>query len=108
MSRQSNDGDEHDPDGKQPREVRGDRGSAVLTGCAVTVGFVVLTFVTFIALGIDHRLGYAIVLGVIAACGIPLLFVRDWAVRGVGIGLLLGWSLLTIVSGGVCTGLTSM
>lgn len=94
----------HTP-GRKKSEPSGERTSALVSGCLSTGGFVVLTVFLSIALAQQNQLVYPIVLAVIAACGVPLLFVRNWPVRGIGIGLLLGWGTLTIVSGGVCTGL---
>lgn len=93
------------PRGKKSQEPSGDRSWAVVSGCLSAVGFVLLTVVLSVALATQSKIAYPIVLAAIAACGIPLLFVRNWPVRGIGIGLLLGWGALTIFTGGVCTGL---
>lgn len=41
----------------------------------------------------------------VLALGGGLCFVRESAARGLGIGLMIGWAGLTIISGGICTGL---
>ena len=82
-----------------------ERKSAVFPGCLTSIGFVLLAFMFVVNPVRDDRIAFPITLGVLAAAGIPLLFVRRWAIRGIGIGLLFSWGFLTLVSGGICTGL---
>lgn len=104
----------HPPHVDEPQHQQGggNAGLGVLSGCLSAFGFVILAFVLGAGLlaGPDNtgRIVVAVLLGAIALLGVPMLFVRGWIVRGIGIGLLLGWGIATVISGGVCTGLNSM
>lgn len=50
----------------------------------------------------------AIFAGVVFIVGGSLCFVRSPQARGIGIGLMTGWALLSITTGGVCTGLQEL
>ena len=51
----------------------------------------------------------AIVLGLIAfGGGAALLFVKSPWARGIGMGLMIGWALTSVVTVGICTGLNPM
>ncbi|WP_432928295.1 hypothetical protein ACQPZZ_01755 [Microbispora sp. CA-135349] len=80
------------------------------------VAYVVVNFVLFlvtlsVADGIasDHKnvalIGGAVILAAIAFGGGTLLLLlrKPWS-RGLGLGLMIGWALLTILTAGLCTG----
>ncbi|WP_327088348.1 hypothetical protein OIE66_39505 [Nonomuraea sp. NBC_01738] len=82
-------------------------GLAIYSFVNVVVGF----FIFFAAM--DNRGGGqsivivgAVILAIVGlALGIGLLFIRKPVTTGLGIGLMLGWALWSILSAGLCTGL---
>lgn len=99
---------------------RNDRAAALMA--TASVGIVAFIVLDFVAIGIVMDSGalvftetraaqitLAVLLaGVAFGGGGALCFVRaPWA-RGFGIGLMIGWALLSIVSGGLCTGLNTV
>lgn len=75
---------------------------AVATG----VAFVAVTpVVSLLSLAVELPVIAAVVLGGLALVGAGLLFVPRWVVRGVGMGLLIGWAVMSVVTAGLCTGL---
>lgn len=63
-------------------------------------------FLVYALLDAGGRSVLAIVLAVVAFVGgCVLCVIRSPAARGFGIGMMLGWVVLTVVSGGVYTGL---
>ncbi|MGH3765964.1 MAG: hypothetical protein ACRDS0_07510 [Pseudonocardiaceae bacterium] len=91
-------------------------GWAILLAFAGVFSFIVFAVATFLFLGNQNLLDIgtnrgqillAIVLaGVAFIGGGALCFIRSPRWRGFGIGLMIGWALLSIVSAGVCTGLS--
>jgi hypothetical protein len=67
----------------------------------VVVGLLALSFQSTIAIGVAA--GFLLILGL----GVGLTFVilrQPWS-RGLGLGLMIGWALASIVSAGYCTGI---
>jgi hypothetical protein len=69
--------------------------------------FVVADFVLFVTTGTGNgRVVLALATVALAGGGaVCLVRSRSRGARGFGIGLMIGWALVTIVSGGICTGL---
>ncbi|WP_221891374.1 hypothetical protein [Microbispora sp. KK1-11] len=80
------------------------------------VGYVIVNFVLFLAtlaaadgFASDHKnvalIGGSVILALIAFGGGTLLLLlrKPWS-RGLGLGLMIGWALLTIFTAGFCTG----
>ncbi|MFI7615464.1 hypothetical protein ACIBP6_29975 [Nonomuraea terrae] len=67
----------------------------------VLVGLVALSLQSTVAIGVAA--GFLALLGLVA--GVVLVVLRkSWSV-GVGLGLMIGWALASIVSAGFCTGI---
>ncbi|MEU8277523.1 hypothetical protein ACFYOK_17990 [Microbispora bryophytorum] len=88
----------------------------IATTIAGIVAYVVVNFVLFLAtlaaadgVASDHKslalIGGAVLLALIAFGGGTLLLLlrKPWS-RGLGLGLMIGWALLTIFTAGFCTG----
>ncbi|MGP4094279.1 hypothetical protein [Nonomuraea sp. KM90] len=80
-------------------------GLAIYSTLNVVVGF----FIFFAAMGEDGT-AFMIVGTVLLAlsglgAGIGLCFVRKPWARGLGLGLMIGWALWSILSAGFCTGI---
>jgi len=97
------------PPGPPPRRPRISIGMAFL-GTFVYFGFNLL--VGFAVLGMAESSGHAAVIAGAAVLalvalggGAALLATPNPTVKGLGLGLMIGWALLSIVSVGFCTGL---
>ncbi|TDD30917.1 hypothetical protein E1286_45635 [Nonomuraea terrae] len=67
----------------------------------VLVGLVALSLQSTVAIGVAA--GFLALLGLVA--GVVLVVLRkSWSV-GLGLGLMIGWALASIVSAGFCTGI---
>ncbi len=86
------------------------------TGCAFAA-FAVVGVLAFVPIDLvvvlsllgsgEGRWLAAIVLALITfGVGGGLCFVKSPIARGIGVGLMCGWALMTIATGGLCTGLT--
>ncbi|MBG0827102.1 hypothetical protein HS041_04915 [Planomonospora sp. ID67723] len=75
----------------------------------VLVYIVINVVFAFIAFATGSSTGFAVVAGLLAlvSFGGGILLVRNSApvAKGLGIGLMIGWALVSIVSAGFCTGL---
>ncbi len=100
-----------------PPEGRQTSGSAWHSVPTALIGFAVFIVVNVVLLvlsspgeGIphwrDHVIVGAAILLLMALAGVALTVrARSYAMKGLGIGLMIGWGLASIVSAGYCTGL---
>ncbi|OHU82492.1 hypothetical protein [Mycobacterium talmoniae] len=103
-----------DPDGRPPRPT-GDAGTVVghaVTGVFlywvvnVAVWFIVLNFVSQVASTTVVGITNAVVLaGIAFGVGGALVAEGTPRAKGLGIGLMVGWALTSVLSVGICTGL---
>ncbi|MFI6324615.1 hypothetical protein ACIBG8_44310 [Nonomuraea sp. NPDC050556] len=100
--------------GPPPPTQASNAGTVVgLAFAGVAIYFVINVILAFVALGLggsgNQRAAFAaiaILLALIAfGGGITLLIVRKPWSKGLGLGLMIGWALASIVSAGFCTGL---
>ncbi|MFC5290180.1 hypothetical protein ACFPM7_24250 [Actinokineospora guangxiensis] len=101
----------HPSVGTRPWQVimRPTRTAPGISGPMVLIGvlaFLVANAAVLLALNGHPPISLAVVIGAaVVACSASLLVRRDRDARGVGIGLLIGWSLATLLSDGALTGL---
>lgn len=73
---------------------------------AGVLAFVLVDVALLVAMHGRPPLSVAVVVGVGVAAGALVLIARpDRATRGLGVGLLVGWALVTLFSDGILTGL---
>ncbi|WP_143737843.1 hypothetical protein [Microbispora sp. GKU 823] len=99
-----------------PPPAQNTTGVVIAMTIAGIVAYVVINFVLFLAtlaaadgVASDHKnvalIGGSVILAVIAFGGGTLLLLlrKPWS-RGLGLGLMIGWALMTIFTAGFCTG----
>lgn len=113
----------HPPEPPEKRHTSGSPSLGLLTGLIGFVVFVVVSVLTFFRIvvpGLSVRadpllgagdsnvmliiLGTAIQLLVAIAGAVLAVRGTHYFVKGLGIGLMIGWALMSIVSAGICTG----
>ncbi|MEV5557201.1 hypothetical protein AB0L44_26390 [Nonomuraea wenchangensis] len=96
------------PQGQGPEP----RNTGVIVGLAFAglFGYVVINFfVGLVAISVAQTVAFAVGAGFLALVGLGvgvtfLLLRKSWSI-GLGLGLMMGWALVSIVSAGWCTGL---
>lgn len=91
------------PSGRQPPAVSM---WFVLQGILLTIPISFLLFFGLESLDLPTPGVGILFAALVFAGGGGLCFVRKPRSRGLGIGLMSGWAILSIISGGVCTGFT--
>ncbi|GAA3443320.1 hypothetical protein [Planomonospora venezuelensis] len=97
------------PGGGPPPPPGGPSGASVgMALLGVVVYVVVNVLFGFIALGTGSTTGFAVVAALLAlltfGSGVVLVKSGTPLARGMGVGLMIGWGLVTVLSAGFCTG----
>ncbi len=91
---------------QQPRQT----GLTVGLAFVGVFGYIVVNVVVgFVAIATESSVGVGIAAAVLAlfaiGLGLTLVFMRKPWSKGLGLGLMIGWALVSVVSAGFCTGL---